>query len=99
MIERYGSQHGAQSSFCAWSIAKSITHALVGVLVRDGRLRVSDRAPVPEWRGERDPRRNLVMVRLGAPMPDPLDGFRLIDVTQMISGRVATRVLEARVQT
>ena len=33
----------------SWSIAKSITHAAVGVLGRDGRLDLAAPAPVPAW--------------------------------------------------
>jgi CubicO group peptidase (beta-lactamase class C family) len=41
----------------SYSIAKSVTSAMVGVLVRDGRLDVDDPAPVPEWRADAaDPR-------------------------------------------
>jgi len=54
--ERYSAEHGHRSSFCSWSMAKSITHALFGVLVREGKLRIEDPAPVPEWQGEGDPR-------------------------------------------
>ena len=35
----------------SWSMAKSITHALVGLLVADGRLRPESPAPVAAWRG------------------------------------------------
>ena len=34
-----------------WSMAKSITHAAVGILVGDGLLDVDAPAAVPEWRG------------------------------------------------
>ena len=32
-------------------MAKSITHAAVGILVGDGRLQLDQPAPVPSWRG------------------------------------------------
>jgi CubicO group peptidase (beta-lactamase class C family) len=35
----------------SWSMAKSITHAAVGLLVADGRLDLDAPAPVPEWTG------------------------------------------------
>ena len=41
----------ADSTLVSWSMAKSITHAAVGVLVRDGLLDVEAPAPVPEWEG------------------------------------------------
>jgi CubicO group peptidase (beta-lactamase class C family) len=33
-------------------MAKSVTHALAGILVRDGRLDIHAPAPVPEWRDD-----------------------------------------------
>jgi CubicO group peptidase (beta-lactamase class C family) len=43
-----------------FSMAKSITSALVGTLVKDDRLDVDARAPVPEWSGQGDPRRGIL---------------------------------------
>jgi len=41
----------ADSTLTSWSMAKSITHAAVGILVGDGLLDVDAPAPVPEWAG------------------------------------------------
>jgi len=41
----------AQSTLLSWSIAKSITHAAVGILVGDGGLDLAAPAPVPQWAG------------------------------------------------
>jgi CubicO group peptidase (beta-lactamase class C family) len=61
VAERYGVQPEnifqpetiitADSTLTSWSMAKSITHAAVGILVADGRLDVGAPAPVPEWEG------------------------------------------------
>jgi CubicO group peptidase (beta-lactamase class C family) len=61
VAERYGTQPetlfgsaveiGPDSTLLSWSMAKSITHAAVGLLVADGRLDLDAPAPVPEWRG------------------------------------------------
>ena len=59
VAERYGVDGGRDTPLCSWSMAKSITHALVGVLVREGRLEVLDPAPVPEWQAPGDPRRAI----------------------------------------
>ena len=42
---------GADTPLISWSMAKSITHAAVGVLVVDGLLDLDAPAPVPEWAG------------------------------------------------
>lgn len=49
VYERYG--HGASPIYAqvSWSMAKSVTHALVGIAVQDGLLDLYAPAPVPEW--------------------------------------------------
>ncbi|HWX75534.1 MAG TPA: serine hydrolase [Solirubrobacteraceae bacterium] len=56
VAERYAPGFGPQSRFQSWSMAKSVTQALVGILVRQRRLDVSAPAPVPAWRAAGDPR-------------------------------------------
>ena len=61
VVERYGIQPEnifqpaieitADSTLTSWSMAKSITHAAVGIMVGDGLLDVDAPAPVPEWAG------------------------------------------------
>ena len=47
--ERYGPETDADTTLISWSMAKSITHALVGLLVEDGRLELSAPAPIGAW--------------------------------------------------
>ena len=61
VFERYGCQPDtvfgpgsdvtADTTLISWSMAKSITHAAVGVLVGEGRLQLHDPAPVAGWQG------------------------------------------------
>lgn len=51
-FERYGDGFDATSTHHSWSMAKSITQALVGMLVLDGKLDIGARADVPEWRAD-----------------------------------------------
>lgn len=65
VFERYGTEHGPESALVSWSVAKSLTHALVGLLVRDGKLALAARAEHPAWLGERgDPRRAITLEHL-----------------------------------
>ncbi len=64
VAERYGAEHDPDESLCSWSMAKSITHALVGILVREGRLDVHAPAPVPAWQDPGDPRRAITLEHL-----------------------------------
>jgi CubicO group peptidase (beta-lactamase class C family) len=52
LAERYASGFDASSRFPGWSIAKSLTHALVGIVVGDGRIKLDGTVPVPEWRND-----------------------------------------------
>ena len=48
-FERYGEGFDAASTHHSWSKAKSITQALIGLLVKDGKLDIKAAADVPEW--------------------------------------------------
>jgi CubicO group peptidase (beta-lactamase class C family) len=54
--ERYAAGWTKDTPQISWSEGKSITAALVGILVGKGELRVDDYAPVREWRAADDPR-------------------------------------------
>lgn len=71
VLERYGDGHGANETYRSWSMAKSVLHALVGLLVRDGKLSLEGPAPVPSWPGG-DPRHAITLENL-LRMQDGLD--------------------------
>jgi CubicO group peptidase (beta-lactamase class C family) len=52
VFERYGPGRGPEGTCRSWSVAKSIIHALAGILVGDGRLNIHAAADVPEWRDD-----------------------------------------------
>ena len=62
VAEKYGPTAGPDVTLISWSMAKSITHALVGLLVGDGLLDVSRPVSVPEWQG--DLRREITLQHL-----------------------------------
>ena len=61
VFERYGPSSGATATQPSWSMAKSITQALVGILVGDGKLDMHQPAEAPEWQGSGDPRRAITL--------------------------------------
>jgi CubicO group peptidase (beta-lactamase class C family) len=72
VIERYGVQPASdlgperqitpETTLVSWSMAKSITHALVGLMVDDGLLDLDAPAPVPEWTGT--PKAEITLIDL-----------------------------------
>lgn len=64
VYERYGAGANAFYLQYAWSMAKSVTHALVGILVAEGKLDVAAPAAVPEWQGAGDPRGDITLGQL-----------------------------------
>lgn len=77
VAERYGSSAGPDEPLISWSMAKSVTHALVGVLVDAGRIDV-DQCVVPEWRGD-DPRGSITLDHLLRMVPGTLFNEDYVD--------------------
>ena len=68
--ERYAPGYDAETRFVSWSMAKTVTAVMMGMLVADGQLRLDDSPPVPEWQRPGDPRgeitlRQLLQMRAG----------------------------------
>ena len=51
VAEQYGAGVDADTTLISWSMAKSITHAVIGMLVGDGLLDIDAPAAVPEFAG------------------------------------------------
>jgi CubicO group peptidase (beta-lactamase class C family) len=56
IAERYAPGYRLDTPLLSHSVAKSVVNSLVGILARQGKLRLSEPAPVAAWHGERDPR-------------------------------------------
>lgn len=54
--ERYMAGITKDTQLESWSMGKSLTATLVGLVVKDGAFALDDPAPVPEWRRPGDPR-------------------------------------------
>lgn len=64
VAERYAPGIDPNDAQLGWSMTKSITHALVGILVGDGVLDIHEPAGLPEWSGPQDPRRQITLDQL-----------------------------------
>ena len=64
VAERYAPGFGPDRPLIIWSMTKSLTSALVGLLAGDGVLDPADPAPVPEWATQGDPRKAITLDQL-----------------------------------
>ena len=64
IAERYADGFDNKSRFLSWSASKSITSALIGTLVTDGKLALHAPAPVVEWALKDDPRHAISLHHL-----------------------------------
>ena len=68
--ERYGTGYDKDTRFLSWSVAKTVTAVMIGMLVADGKLALDDPAPIAMWQRPGDPRaeitlRHLLQMRAG----------------------------------
>ena len=64
VAERYAPGYTAATPILGYSLAKSVTNALLGILVRQKKLTVDERAPVAEWSNPSDPRHAITIEQL-----------------------------------
>ena len=62
--ERYAAGFHKDMALAGWSMSKSVTNALVGILVNQQRLSLDEPAPVQAWQGSADPRRVITLDQL-----------------------------------
>ena len=64
VVEHYAPGYDADTRFISWSMAKSVTAVLIGLMVSDGKLSLDAPAPVPEWQQPGDPRGAITLRQL-----------------------------------
>lgn len=57
--ERYGEGITSRTPLESWSMGKSVTASLMGILIRQGVYELSSPAPIPEWQTPGDPRATI----------------------------------------
>ncbi|HXZ86716.1 MAG TPA: serine hydrolase [Myxococcota bacterium] len=92
VLERYAPPTGPDAALVSWSVAKSVLHALVGVLVRDGKLDPHAPADLPAWRAPGDARaaitlEQLLRMRSGLAWREDYVDAQHSDVIEMLFGR------------
>lgn len=89
VAERYAEGYHENTRFVSWSMAKSVTGVMIGMLVSDGRLRLDETAPVPAWQRPGDPRgeitlRQLLQMRSGLRHSEAIDPVYESDEVRML---------------
>jgi CubicO group peptidase (beta-lactamase class C family) len=89
IAERYAPGFNKDMPLSGWSMSKSLTNALVGILVRQGKIDIRQPAPVPEWQTEGDPRKKITLdqlLRMSSGLKFEEEYAPLSDVTSMLYG-------------
>jgi hypothetical protein len=80
IAERYAPEIGLDTKLFGFGMSEAVTNALVGILVRNGKLTVDGPAPVGEWKNASDPRHaitieNLMRMTSGLDLDETDRGF------------------------
>lgn len=90
VAERYAPGFTKDTPLPGWSMTKSVINALVGVLVKEGKISLGDAVPIPEWRRSGDPRRKITfdhLLRMTSGLQfNENQSNPLADVTYMLLG-------------
>ena len=82
VAERYAPGYGVDTPIWGHSLTKSVTSALIGILVRQGKVKIDQPGAVAAWRSPDDPRRavtvdHLLRMDSGLPPDETDDIFTL----------------------
>jgi CubicO group peptidase (beta-lactamase class C family) len=89
IAERYAAGFDQEMPLLGWSMGKSVTNALVGILVRQGKIDIMQAAPVPEWQKAGDPRKQITLdqlLRMSSGLKFEETYAPLYDATYMLYG-------------
>lgn len=105
VAERYAPGYGVDTPLLGYSVTKSVVSALVGILVRQGRLSAQQPAPVAAWSHPDDPRHaitidNLLRMTSGLALAETASPFepvaRMLYVERDMAGFAESARLTAK---
>lgn len=100
VAERYAAGYGPATPMLSWSVAKSVTNALTGILVREGRLRLDERVLAHLADSPADPRAEVTVDHLlrqtsGQPFGSANDGLDPASNMLFLSPDAAATAIDA----
>lgn len=88
IAERYAPGISSNTALPGWSMTKSVTNALVGILVKQRKLSIGQPVAISEWSGADDPRSDITLdqlLRMSSGLEfDERSGPVVSDVNQML---------------
>jgi CubicO group peptidase (beta-lactamase class C family) len=89
VAERYAPGYDRNTRMLGWSMSKTVTGVMIGLLIADGRLRLDQPAPIPLWQRPGDPRgqitlRELLQMRSGLRHREDADPLTDADTVRML---------------
>lgn len=64
IAEKYADQFAPSTPMLGWSMSKSVTNALVGLLVKEQKIDIMKPAQIDAWKDENDPRSDILLDHL-----------------------------------
>jgi CubicO group peptidase (beta-lactamase class C family) len=64
VAERYAPGYGPDSKLIGWSMSKTVTATLLGLMIADGKIAFNEPAAVPEWHSPGDERAKITLRQL-----------------------------------
>ena len=88
IAERYAHNISKDTPLQGWSMTKSVINALVGILVKQEKLSITQRAPIDEWSKINDPRSKITLdhlLRMSSGLEfDETAGAAVTDLSEML---------------
>ncbi len=87
VAEKYADGFGKNTPLIGWSMTKSITATLVGMLVKEGKLSLQQKALFEDWKNATDPRKDITLdhlLRMSSGLKFDEEYFLPSDATKML---------------